>query len=107
MTGDHGERIARLEVGHAEVKEELSKKLSKHEFNGFKQVMDGLKEMFSGQFDKLEKSTNENTAAISSLQTTFENVKEFLPALISTIKFFGILIITLLTFIGSKLMGWW
>lgn len=107
MSRDHGERIAKLESGHADLKEEVGKKLSKHEFNGFKQVMDSLKEMFSSQFDKVEKSTNENTAAISSLQTTFENVKEFLPALISTIKFFGILIIALLSFIGSKLMGWW
>lgn len=105
------ERVAKaeekLDSAHKRIGELDEKKLSKHEFNGFVQVMEGLKIMFSGQFDKIETSTNNNTSAIMSLQTTFENMKQFLPALISTIKFFGTISIILLTFIGSKLMGWW
>lgn len=111
MSEDHGERIAKLERGHEALSKEIDtldeKKLSKHEFNGFKQVIDGLKDMFTKEFARVAQSTDMNTAAIVSIETTIKNSKDFLPALISTIKFFGTIIVMLVTFIGSKLLGWW
>jgi len=111
MKDDLKERIAKAEesvkAAHKRIDIVEEKKLSKHEFNGFKQVMEGLKDMFSHQFEKMEKSTNENTHAITSLQTTLQNAQSFLPILIRVIKFLGGAILALMLFIATKLMGIW
>lgn len=105
------ERLSRAEekvsIAHKRLDDLEQKKLSKHEFNGHVHVLDNIKTMVVTQFAQHEKSIHENTLAITSLQTTFENAKGFLPTLISTIKWFGGIIILLLIFIGSNLMGLW
>jgi len=111
---DLKDRMAQMEFMLKSHGDLIEKKLSKHEFNGFKQVMDSLKEMFNKQFAKVEAaaskqetSTKENTVALMAVQTTFNDVKLFLPILIKVIVAFGSVIIGISVFVGSKVIGWW
>lgn len=108
-----------LKIEIAEIKKDLGhvsekvvyledKKLSKHEFNGFAQLVENMKSTFLESIatlyktsDQLGKNTSENTAAINSLQTTFSNIEKFLPKFIKLIAWGCGAIISLLIFIAS------
>lgn len=108
--------IVESEIKHAHEKIETldAKKLSKHEFNGFQQVMDSVKQTFHDSIktlgdttSKLGETTVENTKAINSLQTTFATIGEMMPKFLRVIMWLGGIIVTLLLFIGGKLWGLW
>ena len=114
MSDDLGERVAILEKSdeqaHKDIKELKEKKLSKHEFNGFQQVMDAVKSTFHSSIQKLDKTCEKNVVAINSLQTTFANIEKFLPLLIKVIAGFCGFILVLITVIIVKYIkdngGW-
>ena len=97
----------KLQSAHKRLDDVEEKKLSKHEFNGFVQVMDNFKTIFLEQFKNHDKSISENTIAITQLKTTFEDASKFLPILTKIIFYAGIIIITLLSFIATKLFHLW
>jgi len=111
MNDDIHERIAKteesLKTAHKRIDYVEEKKLSKHEFNGFAQVMEAVKSAFSESIGKLSKTTESNVVAINSLQTTFENIEKFLPMLIKVIVGLGGTIVLLLLFIGARILGLW
>lgn len=118
MSDDLNERVAIVEQvaasAHKRIDDVEAKKLSKHEFNGHVNVMDNFKTMFSAQFEKHDRSIEENTegqkilsTAMTKLETSFENASRFLPVLIRVIFYCSAVIIGLLGFIATKLFHVW
>lgn len=107
-------RIAKVEKGEQDLWNALEGKLSKHEFNGFKHVIESLKDMFTAQFKKhdeiilrQERSIDKNTQAINNLTTTFDNIKQILPDIRKLIWTGLSCIITLVVVILGKEFGAW
>lgn len=111
MSNNINERMAKAEAkidnAHKRVDELAEKKLSKHEFNGFAQLIEAFKSTFRGALESLTVTTARQEKAITSLEVTFNNVEKFLPILIKVITFLGGGILLLLLFISSKLLGLW
>ena len=106
-----------MESAHSKIDYLEDKKLSKHEFNGFAQLVENMKSTFVDSIrtlhatsEQLTKNTNENTKAINSLQTTLQNVETFMPVFLKIIGWFGGSIVALLLFIAgiyTKQSGIW
>jgi methyl-accepting chemotaxis protein len=106
------ERLAKLEqrVTHAEgeLKHLEDKKLSKHEFNGFQQLVESMKVVLTDAIkslrdnsDKLGESTENNTMAIANLQKSFESGEQYLRTFLKLVAWFGGIITTLLLVIAG------
>jgi len=106
------EALEKAKSAHERITELDDKKLSKHEFNGYKHVVTGI--MKQGQ--KNEDAQKENTVAINGLSDAFHEFKEHLfmlvtkeiiPAIVKTILAVGIGFLAVIGFFGSKILGWW
>lgn len=107
----------RLDDFNGKVKYLEDKKLSKHEFNGFQQLVEAMKSTLLSSIkglhdtsNQLKKTTNENTKAINNLQNTFSSIEKYMPLFLRTIRWAcGIIISLLGVIIGiyGKQLGLW
>jgi len=101
---------------HKRIDELDEKKLSKHEFNGHKHVVEHMVTGINAQAEKNELAQKENTVAINNLADTFHQFKdhlfelftrEIIPAIVKTLLWVGAVLIAIVSFFASKILGWW